>query len=143
MGGTHSRKLCDLALEMWEWCINRALSLHAEHLPGKYNVVADFESRHQNDCSDWQLNTQIFRRLYQAYSPLTVDLFASFKNAQLEIFFSWRPDPHAVAVDALSQPWSTHRPYLFPPFSLIGRCLQKLREEAVGFALMIAPVWRS
>ena len=143
MGGTHSRKLCDLALEMWEWCIERRLTVHAEHLLGKFNVTADFESRHPNDSSDWQLSPRVFRELDLHYGPMTVDPFASFRNTQLTIFFSWKPDPKASAIDALAQPWIHHRPYMFPPFALIGRCLQKIRKEVVPFALLVAPIWRS
>ena len=143
MGGTHSRKLCDLALEMWEWCIERRLTVHAEHLLGKFNVTADFESRHPNDSSDWQLSPRVFRELDLHYGPMTVDLFASFRNTQLTIFFSWKPDPKASAIDALAQPWIHHRPYMFPPFALIGRCLQKIRKEVVPFALLVAPIWWS
>ena len=52
------------------------------------------------------------------YGPMTVDLFASFRNTQLTIFFSWKPDPIASAVDALAQTWIHHRPYMFSPFAL-------------------------
>ena len=36
MGGTHSKLLCQLALALWEWCIQRNLFLVAEHLPGQH-----------------------------------------------------------------------------------------------------------
>ena len=44
-GGTHSRALSNIAIEMWEWCLARNLSIHAEHIPGRENVNADRESR--------------------------------------------------------------------------------------------------
>ena len=43
-------------------------------------------------------------------------------------FFSWRPDPAALATEALQQDWSKERNYAFPPFCLIMRSLAKLRE---------------
>ena len=43
--GTHSFQLCNVALEIWEWCLQRWISLQAEHLPGILNKVADMESR--------------------------------------------------------------------------------------------------
>ena len=143
MGGTHSRKLCDLALEMWEWCIERRLTVHAEHLPGKFNVIADFESRHPNDSSEWQLSPRVFRELDLRYGPMTVDLFASFRNTQLTTFFSWKPNCKASAIDALAQPLIHHQPYMFPPFALIGCCLLKIRRKVVPFALLVEPIWRS
>ena len=44
-GGTHSTQLCNLALEIWKWCLERQISLQAEHLPGILNTIADTESR--------------------------------------------------------------------------------------------------
>ena len=55
MGGPHSHVLSDLAIEVWEWCLRRDIIIHAEHLPGKENIRADWESRHTSDCSDWML----------------------------------------------------------------------------------------
>ena len=49
MGGTHSKLLCQLALALWEWCIQRSLFLIVEHLPGQQNVLADHESRNLKD----------------------------------------------------------------------------------------------
>ena len=99
-GGTHSHRLCQLALDLWMWCVDRNITLHAEHLPGKLNVIVDFESRHMSDSSDWQLDTEIFSHLQQIHGPFSVDLFASFRNAQLEVFYSWKADPQAAAIDA-------------------------------------------
>ena len=40
MGGTHSLRLCKLAKEFWEWCMKHQITVHAEHLPGRLNVLA-------------------------------------------------------------------------------------------------------
>ena len=71
-----------------------------------------------------------------------MDLFASRTNAQLPVYCSWKPDPAALTVDALSISWKKHYPYVFPPFALIPRCLNKLEEEKVS-AVLIAPVWKN
>lgn len=39
---THSKLLSDLALSI---CLDRNLSIHAEHIPGIHNLLADTESR--------------------------------------------------------------------------------------------------
>ena len=140
MGGTHSQDLSDLAVEIWRWCIEREIYIHAEHLPGKENIEADWESRHLHDSSDWRLKRQIFLDLESQLGPFSIDLFASRTNAQLESYCSWKPDPYAVAVDALTIPWTKHFPYLFPPFALISRCLNKIRREQTS-AVLIAPLW--
>ena len=140
MGGTHSVRLSDLAVEIWDWCIQRKITIHAEHIPGVENVRADWESRHLSDSSDWRLHRDIFLHLEAVEGPFSIDLFASRTNSQLPTYCSWKPDPHAVAIDAFSFSWRDHRPYMFPPFVMIPRCLHKLRQD-VSTAWMIAPVW--
>ena len=140
-GVTHSRALSDLALDLWEWCMERKITIHAEHIPGKVSKEADAESRQTLDSSDWKLNSKLFRMLEQEWGPFDVDLFAARHNTQLPRFFSFRPDPQAEAVDALSQSWTNLCPYAFPPFVLIGRTIQKLRKERVPRAVIITPIW--
>ena len=53
-----------------------------------------------------------------------------------------RPDPAALAVDALSIVWTKHHAYMFPPFTLITRCLEKILLDRAS-AVLIAPVWHS
>ena len=64
-------------------------------------------------------------------------------NRQLPCYFSFRPDPEAEAVDALAQCWSALKPYVFPPFALIGRCLRKLEQEQVKELVLIVPMWHN
>ena len=64
-------------------------------------------------------------------------------NAQLPQYFSFKPDPGAVAVDAFTQDWSGLTRCAFPPFLMVGRCLQKIREEKVEKAVIVIPLWRS
>ena len=152
MGGTHSTALSDLAVAIWKWCLEREITIHAEHLPGKLNVRADWESRHAvwrylppnppPDSSNWMLRRDVFLQLEEIWGPFSIDLFASRTNAQLPAYCSWRPDPSAQTVDALSIPWGDHLAYMFPPFSLIMRCLEKTRSEQATAAL-IAPVWQN
>ena len=44
MGGTHSVLLSDLAVQIWRWCLERNIVIHAEHLPGRENVRTDWHS---------------------------------------------------------------------------------------------------
>ena len=55
-GGTRSRDLCHLALEMLEWCFSHQIELRAVHVPGVDNVLADFLSRQKIDPREWGLH---------------------------------------------------------------------------------------
>ena len=44
-GGTHSRTLCNLTMQVALWCVEHKVSLKARFLPGKLNILADCLSR--------------------------------------------------------------------------------------------------
>jgi len=142
MGGTRSSQLNNLATELWRWCLERGLTLSAEHLAGVDNYVADAESRTIQSSAEWQLHKDVFQSLMQNVFQCDVDLFATRLNCQLPQFVSWRPDPFAFGTDALRTPWTRWRGYAFPPFALINKVLRKVREER-STVLLIAPVWES
>ena len=141
MGGRKC-ELNELTKNMWEWCINRGLWLSAVHLPGSENIQADRLSRKLNDDLEWMLHGELFAKIAQIYkldNRDTIDMFASRLNYQLPKYVSYLPDPHAIAVDAFSITWNSIV-YLFPPFSVIGRVLQKVEKEQCE-AVLIAPLW--
>ena len=139
MGGKHGN-LNSLAVEVWNWCLEHDIWLSAAHLPGVENVEADYESRHFNDRCEWSLHEGVFQRLIEVFGKPEIDLFASRLNATCTRFVAWQRDPHAEFIDAFSRDWSYFYAYVFPPFSLIGRTLQKIRAERTR-ALMIVPCW--
>jgi len=96
MGGTHSTLLSNLAVHLWQWCLERNVSLSAEHLPGVENCIADEESRTIQSSAEWQLDPTICQRIIQSLGMCNVDLFATRLNAQMENFVSWRPDPEQM-----------------------------------------------
>ena len=140
MGGSKSSRCNGLAKQMWEWCNQRHIWISAAHLPGKQNTIADFQSRKFNDQTEWMLNKNMFKQIIQIMGVPKVDLFASRLNNQLPNYVSWLPDPGAMAVDAFSLDWGPLEFYAFPPFCLIGRCLQKVNHEKAE-GLLIAPNW--
>ena len=105
--------------------------------------MADAESRMQLEPSDRRLKPSIFAVLQQTWGPFDVDLFAARHNKQLPRFYSFRPDPEAEAVDAMTQNWSKLKPYAFPPFILIGRCLRKIIQDQVMEMTIIVPMWEN
>jgi hypothetical protein len=141
-GGTKSLLLNKEVLEMWKWCFERRILISAEHLPGKLNVTADRLSRVFQDHVEWSLHPRMFQLLIVdlGIQP-DVDLFASRINKQIPRFVSWHPDPLAWRVDALVFQWDRIKPYMFPPFCLVGRVLEKVRRDRVKVAVLVAPVW--
>ena len=140
-GGTHSFSLCQLALDLWFWCLHREISLLSVHLPGEHNLVADFLSRGRFLPSEWTLNPSVFRRICLTLSPPPeIDLFASTLNFQLPRYCSRFPDPQAWRIDALSFPWSGLRLYAFPPFALLPTILEKIVQDEADVGL-VAPFW--
>ena len=68
------------------------------------------------------------------------DLSASRLNAKLPLYVSRYPEPDAWAIDAFSFTWCNELFYIFPPFSLIPRILQKIKEDG-SRVLLIALIW--
>ena len=141
-GGTVSQLLCQLALTIWTWCVERNITLLAEHLPGRLNIQADEESRTAKDRCDWMLNQLVFHQINSVMGPLEIDLFASRLTRQLPRFYSWRPDPEAEATDAFMQNWAAYRGFANPPWCLIHRCLTKLKKQTARMVL-ITPLWKT
>ena len=138
-GGTRSKVLCDLAADVISWCESRNIRLSAFHLPGSLNFIADRESRSAMDTSDWMLDRRVFSRI-QSIWMVEVDLFANAWNAQLPSFVSWFRQPLALSTNAFSLCWTDRRGYAFPPFSLIPKCLAKVRKERASLVL-VCPWW--
>ena len=139
--GGKKPQLNDIARDMWLWAQARCIWLSAVHIPGVENCSADSASRTCYDTeTEWQLDPNVFKMLETCFGPFGADLFASRLNTQCPVFFSWRPDPNATAIDALAHPWPDTTNYAFPPFSIINRLLQKVEMEEATL-LLIAPLW--
>ena len=66
----------------------------------------------------------------------------TFLNNMFKPFVLWHADPDAYATDAMCLSWKTKYAYIFPPFSILFRILQKLQEDQAR-AIVIAPLWRT
>lgn len=137
-----TKELCnDVTRELWLWCIDRKILLTAAHLPGSENTEADEESRKDRREIEWKLNPEVFWVIQKRLGVAdNVDLFASRVNFQLPCYVAWRPDPGAWKIDAFSLDWSEFSPFCFPPFSLVGRILQRL-EFTGAECTLIVPLW--
>ena len=66
---------------------------------------------------------------------------ATVSNSHIRRFMSPIPEPRALAVDALSQDWQGRSIYMFPPFPLLNKVIQKLRSTQAAEVILIAPLW--
>lgn len=135
--------LHSIAKEIWCWAKDRNLWISAVHVPGVENNEADDLSRKTNDDTEWMLNPIYFQSLKAVVGDMDIDMFASRINCQLPQYVSYTPDAQAIAVDAMSLLWTDINKvyYLFPPFSIISRCIQKIVKDRVETAILIAPLW--
>ena len=141
-GGTRSPELSRLVEELLLWCLDNEVEITASHLPGVRNNAADALSRQvrfQN--TEWQLTQWVADALFQQWDGPRVDLFATRMNTRLPVFVSLRPDPRALAMDALAISWSHMDAYAFPPFPLIQLTLEKVRVDPTMVLTLVAPRW--
>ena len=140
MGGITSEKCDLLANTIWSWCIQRNIWITACYVPGKENRTADRMSRKFDDQIEWMLNKSVFNQIENKWGTPTLDLFASRLNKQVSEYCSYTPDPDAKYVNAFSISWTDIYGYINPPFSLISRCMMKIRQDE-GECILVAPVW--
>lgn len=140
-GGTYSFACNKFTQMIWDWCQQRDSWISATFIPGKSNREADFASRHFTGDTEWGINPLIFKAICHHWFKPTVDLFASSSNHMLTKYVSWGPDEGAIACDAFLLDWSTFDSvYVFPPFRLATRCLQKIKAEKPT-GIIVVPTW--
>ena len=136
--GSNKRKLHVVTRKIWIWALERNIWLSAAHIPGKENVEADFESRYfPSSKSEWSLKDEFFQIIMCKFGTCEIDLFASRLNNKLDRYVSFGPDPGAEAIDAFSFDWSINKLYIFPPFRLVGKILQKIVREKVEAVIVL------
>ena len=139
--GSTKRALMSLTYEFLTWANERNIVVSANHIPGVENVDADRESRKTNNDAEWMLDPNIFANLCRIFHfwP-TIDMFATRLNFQLATYVAWNFDPDAADIDAFSMNWNDLQMYCFPPFSVVGRMLNKLQQTSAT-ALVVLPLW--
>ena len=140
-GSTRSDKCNHLARQIWEFAMKHDIWLSVGHISGVKNDSADGESRKLRTETEWMLCRITFQKITEVFFKPDIDLFASRLNNQVDKYISWIPDPGAIMVDALGCSWKQFTNlYIFCPFSLIHRVIQKIMIDCVT-AIMIIPDW--
>ena len=142
MGGTRSKKLCKLTLDIWNLLMKNSIDCVASHIAGIDNVLADFFSRYSHH-HEYALNVNTFIYISELIPfNLEIDLFASKDNCKLKTYVTLFNDPLAFQIDAFSFRWPSNI-YVFPPIPLIAKALLKVFRDEVEFCLFITPAWNA
>ena len=140
MGGIKSKTCNNIAINIWNFAVENKFWISAAHIPGINNKEADKQSRIVDDATEWQLNPNIFQVITKEFGKPDIDLFASRINRQLDTYVSWHPEPEAIAINAFSMIWHNAYFYIFPPFSIIGQVIAKIRRDKTD-AILVVPDW--
>ena len=141
LGGIKSTSCNKVSKQIWLFCIKNKIWLSCSHIAGKQNILADFKSRKFNDQLEWKLNQKCFNKLCAIWQLLDIDLFESRLNFQVEKLCSWKPDPQSEFINAFTVDWGIfYFIYLFPPFSLLNRCIRKIKTDKAS-GMIIVPYW--
>ena len=89
------------------------------------------------------LKKEIFSRICGHFFVPQIDLFASSLNAQVDNYVSWFPEPGVSQHNAFTFSWQHLKPYVFPPFNLIGKVMNKILKDQVENAILIFPFWKA
>lgn len=139
-GGIQFPHLNSITREIWQYCEDRNIWIYASYINTKDNIEADVESRRIN--IEWELCSQAYNQIKHTFGNPEIDLFASRINSKCKKFISWKCDPDAFAVDAFTLSWKDLFFYAFPPFSLVLKCVQKIKNDAAT-GILVFPYWPS
>lgn len=139
--GSTKVDLQTIALQIYNVCEKRDITLIPEWIPREKNTRADFLSR-CHDCDDWEINNLVFRDLDNRWGPHTVDRFATNYNNKCMRFNSRWWVPEAEAVNAFDQDWSNDCNWMVPPPRLISLCFEKIEKDQASGTLVV-PEWKS
>lgn len=146
-GGSMTPDLHQVALLFFNHCIRHNIRVRCSWIRRSENVEADAIT-HDPDFAMWHLSSPAFSAIIKDFGFISCDLFASASNTKHPIFASRYFEPSATWTDAFTVSWSPSlnpliglRPYLCPPFPLIGRCIRKLQEDLAS-AILVLPIWQ-
>ncbi|OMJ18003.1 hypothetical protein AYI70_g5622 [Smittium culicis] len=88
--GTTSPKLLEISENIWNYCLRTNTRPQVIYAPSVMNP-ADPPSR-LTEQTKWSISDQTFKKISGLYGIHDVDLFASWTNKKVELFYSWFSD---------------------------------------------------
>ena len=141
-GGTVYVSLYRLAREVLLIARELHIFLLVKHIPGDRNALADLFSRNDKVVhTEWTLVQSVVDTIFNIWDKPNVDLFATRLNNRLPVFVSPMAVPLAVDVDAMAITWRGMYAYVFLPFVMLGRVIDKIRHDHPCVLILIAPKW--
>ena len=101
-GGAKFEDLTTLTKRIWGWCL--AGEKHHPQMPVSPRLTEyqeDYLSRHLRDRTDWSLHPLVFSEIIRYLGQPDVD--ATRFTSKVQLFYSWKPEPEALATDAFAQ----------------------------------------
>ena len=96
---------------IWEWCLERSITLTAEYLPGKENLVADYESGHMQMQATGCSSPASSRLSHTSGDP---SISTCLQQGTIPSSHASSAGLTALGVNAMLQDWHPWKPYLFP-----------------------------
>eukprot|EP00736_Rhodelphis_marinus_P005269 Rmarinus@m.22913 len=139
-GGRHPH-LTRIMKQIHEVCTSAQVELAAEFLPGRLNTIADRLSRMpKSPPRERRWEKRVLRHASRLWGRHTVDAFANPNDPILRRFWTARPHPHSLGVNALMTSWKSENVWAHPPRNLIRLVFQKILNERLT-ATLVLPYW--
>ena len=74
---------------------------------------------------------------------MNFDLFASHLNNKYPDFCSYTRQPGAFHINAFTFDWNSKICYCFPPFRILGQCMEEIKKQDVQNIYFVIPSWRT
>ena len=138
-GGTRSSTLLRLTVDLFLWLESQSIIVRARHIPGCLNVIADHLSRpNQPIPTEWSLHPEIVSRIFRVWGTPEVDMFATPSSVHVSSSGAKSPSGGCSVSN-----WQGRSMYMFPPFPLLNKVMQKLWSTQVAEVILVAPWWPS
>ena len=119
------------------------INIQGNFVSGISNFRADRSSRKYSSLSEWSLSEETMKIIKEKSIPFDIDMFATYLNRKHNIFAAFKADPEATYINAFTLDWKKFTPFIFSPFNLILRVLQKIQDDEVHRAVCVVPMFTS